>query len=87
MTDADKIMARLDAIDKRLNAYDDLIIRLGCAVDENMDADRTAREIIKGAKAIGRLLTILAAVGRFALMFGGMVTVVTAMIAHWKGAP
>ena len=87
MTDADKILARLDAIDAKLKEHDELIATLGCAVPANMEADKFWREIHAGAKAIARFATLIAAIGRFVLMFAGMITAAAAILSHWKGAP
>ena len=87
MTDAEKILARLDAIDAHLKRHDALIENLGCAVPANMEADKFWREIHAGAKAIARFATLLSAIGRFVLMFGGLVTAFAALLSHWKGAP
>ena len=87
MTDAEKILARLDAIDAKLKEHDNLIATLGCAVPANMEADKFWREIHIGAKAIARFAGIMAAIGRFVLMFAGMVTAAAAILSHWKDAP
>ena len=87
MTDAEKIIARLDAIDERLGRHDQLIEQLGCAVPANMEADKFWREIHAGAKAIARFSVLIAAIGRFVLMFAGMITAATAILSHWKGTP
>ena len=87
MTDAERILARLDAIDAKLKEHDELIATLGCAVPANMEADKFWREIHAGAKAIARFAALLAAIGRFVLMFAGMVTAAAAILSHWKGAP
>lgn len=85
MTDAEKILARLDAIDARLHDHDELIATLGCAVPANMEADTFWREIHAGAKAISRFAVLISEIGRFVLMVGGVIAVIAAAYSRWRG--
>jgi hypothetical protein len=87
MTDAEKILARLDAIDAHLKRHDKLIDDLGCAVPANMEADKFWREMHAGAKAVARFAELLSAIGRFVLMLGGFVTLIAALLNGWAGKP
>ena len=87
MTDAERILQRLDDLERRQSEIEALVKLLGCADPKNQEADKLWREIVAGAIAVSRLVSILGAIGRFALMVGGMVTVAAALLNGWKGGP
>ena len=87
MTDAERILQRLDDIEHRQSEIEALVKLLGCADPENQEADKLWREIVAGAIAVSRLVSLLAAIGRFALMVAGMITVAAAMLNKWDGGP
>ena len=69
----------------RLDEMDALVQVLGCSDPQNQKADKFWREVHQGAVAMSKLVTILATIGRFLLMVGGMVTIAAAILNSWKG--
>ena len=81
------LVRQVDELRDRLDEMDALVQVLGCNDPNNQKADKFWREVHQGAVAMSKLITILAAIGRFVLMVGGMITVAAAILNNWRLGP